>query len=161
MSSLRFSLLLKAAMDDYGVGPTKLEELLRENNIDNISFKRISEYLRAISTPSFEKARVMMEVLEFPMDDQSLLESLKINRELIKEEKEEQALLQNSGYGRTLNVHIRLRNLIPGQTTIDNERRVIERVNELYGTHDIVKYVEKLISLDLQQSVLKGEQHTS
>jgi len=160
MVNLRFSLILKTAMDDFGVGPTKLEELLREAGIDNISNKRISEYLRAVSTPSFEKAKVILRTLEFPMDDDSLLSALHVNRELIKEEKEEQSLLQSSGYGRTLNVHIRLRNLIPGQSTLDSERRVLDRVNELYGSHDIVKYVERLIAYDLQQSVLKGDYQT-
>jgi len=157
MSNLRFSLLLKNAMDDYGVGSTKLAEILQERGIDNITNKRISEYVRAVSTPSLEKAKLIMDALEFPIEDEILNGSLKLNRELIKEEREEQSFLEISGYGRTLNVHIRLRNLIPGQDALDNERRVMDRVNELYGKHDVVKYVEKLISADLQQSILKGE----
>jgi len=156
MINIRFSLLLKTVMDDYGVGPSKLQEILTERGVDNISYKRISEYIRAVSTPGLEKAVQIMEALEFPISEQDLKESLRINRELIREEREEQALSESSGYSRTLNVHIRLRNLIPGQSTLDNERRVIERVNELYGSYDLVKYVEKLITADLQQAILKG-----
>lgn len=159
MSNIRFSLLLKTAMDDFGVGPNKLEEILRQRNVFNITNKRISEYIRAVSTPSLEKAKIIMEALEFPIDEESLRASLELNRALIKEEKEEQLLIGTSGYGRTMNVHIRLRNLIPGQSTLDTEQRVISRVRELYGTQDIVKYVEKLIATDLQQSILKGEQN--
>ncbi|GEM_PF-2930405 len=161
MYGIRFSLLLKDAMTGYGVGPTKLEELLQERGVYNISYKRISEYIRSVSTPSLEKAAALMNALEFPIDRQSLSESLELNRELIREEREEQELLLGSGYSRTLNVHIRLRNLMPERSPLDSERRVLERVNELYGSGDIVRYVESLIAFDLKNSILKGDREQS
>ena len=157
MSNLRFSLLLKSAMEDYGVGPNKLEEILREQGVENITNKRISEYTREVSTPSLEKAEIIMKALEYPIDDDTLKESLDLNRMLIKEERKENELNERSSYGRTLTVHVRLRKLVPGLLPLEAEARVISRIRELYGDEDVVNYVEKLIAADLQQSILKGE----
>lgn len=153
MSSLRFSVLLKLAMDEYGVGPTKLGEILRERGIENIHYKRISEYIRGISTPSLEKARILMDTLEYPVSDAMLKESLEVNRDLIREEKE---LVDQSGYNRVLNVHVRLRNVYPGHNSLENETRVYDRIMRLYGEYNLSTYIEQLIAEDLQHDILKG-----
>lgn len=157
MFGQRFSLLLKKAMEEYGVGSTKLAEILKEQGVNNISNKRISEYTRAVSTPSLEKAKVIMSVLEYPIDEEDLKESLALNRELIRDEHMQDTIaLESNNYARALVVRVRLRNITPGQPTIDTERRVMDRARDLFGTQDIARYVEKLISKDLQEDILKG-----
>ena len=154
MANLRFSVLLKLAMDEYGVGPTKLGEILREKGVENIHYKRISEYIRGISTPSLEKARILMDALEYPVGEEMLKESLAVNRELIREEKE---LVDQSGYNRGLNVHVRLRNVYPGRNSLENDTRVYDRIVRLYGEYNLSTYIEQLIAEDLQHDILKGD----
>ena len=156
MVHIRFSQLLKAAMDIAGVGSTKLEELLKENGIENISNKRISEYVRAVSTPDLEKARALMDTLNFPIHDDDLKDSLQYNRELIRQEKEE-STSDRGEYARLLNVHIRLRCISPDHSALQNERRISERVLGLYGDRNAARYVEELIAYDLKNNILEGD----
>lgn len=158
MFGLRYSLLLKSAMETYGVGGTKLAELLRERGIEDITFKRISEYTREISTPPFDKARIIMETLHYPIDDESLGESLKLNRELIKSEKEERLLSSNNDYARSIAVRIRMRNISKYDPTIETERKIIDRMLELYGTQDVSKYLENLVAKDIREHILQKEE---
>ena len=156
MANIRFSRLLKDAMGIYGVGGTALEELLRENGVENISNKRISEYIRSVSTPSFEKARAIMDALGFPIKDDYLKASLEYNRELIRQEKEEN-ISDRGEYAMLLNVHVRLRYISPDYSALENERHISERVFELYGDRNTARYVEELIAYDLKHNILGGE----
>ena len=157
MANIRFSRLLKDAMSIYGVGGTRLEELLRENGVENISNKRISEYIRSVSTPSFEKARAIMDALGFPIRDDYLKASLEYNRELIRQEKEEN-ISDRGEYAMLLNVHVRLRYISPDHSALENERHISERVFELYGDRNTARYVEELIAYDLKHNILGVEE---
>lgn len=154
----RFSSLLGKAMDDSELKAVELEGLLRERGTENINFRRISEYLHGVSTPPFDKARVLMDTLDIPIGDEELKESLELNRELIREEREE---ILNDRYNRSVTVTIRFRNIGKSskmEDIIDNEEMLYRRVTELFGDEkNLKKYVERLIKKDLENYLISEE----
>ena len=151
----RFSFLLKSAMTESGLGARRLQEQLEERGVTNITYKRISEYLRAVSTPPFEKAREIMDAMEVGIEDDILRESLRENREMIREEKE---MVEGDGYNKTISVHVKLRKVLPKKIASETEQILKNRVRTLYGSeNNMAKYVENLIAADLQRSLLDEE----
>lgn len=136
--------MLRSAMKSGGYSPTKLEEKLREKGIGNITVKRISDYLRDERTPSHEKARLMMDALEWPISEEDLDDSLRLNREVIREEKRE-----NFTQDSIMSVPVHLGKIFPeGQQ--DAEQLIRNRVREIYGDdRSLSRYVEALIRKDL------------
>lgn len=152
-----FAALLRDAMERAGVGGRRLEDLLHDAGIHNISDKRISEYCNALHTPSYEKARQLLDVLDYPLSDQELLESLRRNRELIRE-----GSAMGGSYDPNRELHttirIKLRKLVPGQSAEENERYLHERVLELFGREkSLSDYIQWLIAKDLSESVISRE----
>ena len=150
-----FSGILTEAMQSSGVGGRKLEAILKENGIDDISYKRISDYANGIHTPSFEKARDMLRVLEYSIDDESLLEALKQNREIIKQESD-YVLSGSKEIRRT--VRIKLKKLLPEKEPAQTEQYLWNRIADLYGDEkQISLYIQELISKDLKEYILARE----
>ena len=150
-----FSGILTEAMQSSGVGGRKLEAILKENGIDDISYKRISDYANGIHTPSFEKARDMLRVLEYSIDDESLLEALKQNREIIKQESD-YVLSGSKEIRRT--VRIKLKKLLPEKEPEQTEQYLWNRIADLYGDEkQISLYIQELISKDLKEYILARE----
>jgi len=152
----RFSILLKNVMQDAGVGSARLEEMLCESGTDNITFRRLSEYLRNVSTPPLQKAKAIMKCLDFPITDEELEESLELNRDLIREEKEENLL---SGYNLSVNVNVKMRKIEfrKNATALDTQQFLYNRVKELYGDESYLNaYVERLIKEDLSTNIING-----
>lgn len=151
----RFSILLSRVMSDYGVGGARLEEILKEHGVDNITFRRISEYLRNVSTPPFDKARAIMDVMGFPINDEELKESLDFNRELIREEREDEEFMR--GYSKYIKAKIRLKNIEvrKGDTPTQTERVLKDRIAQLYGNeNNLSVYIEQLIREDLNKNII-------
>lgn len=154
----RYSILLGRVMSDYGVGSVRLEEILKEHGIGNISFRRISEYLRNVSTPPFDKARAIMDVLDFPINDEELRASLAFNRELIREEKEDEEYTR--GYSKYIKTKIRLKNIEvrKGSVSTQTEKILKDRIVQLYGNeNNLSAYIEQLIREDLNKNIIGGD----
>lgn len=136
--------MLRNAMKAGGYSPKKLEDKLRESGISNITVKRISDYLRNERTPSHEKARVILDALEWPITEEDLDDALRLNRETIREEKRE-----NYTPDSIISVPIHLRKIITdGQQ--DAGQLIKGRVREIYGDERCIsRYVEMLIRRDL------------
>ena len=152
-----FSGILSEAMEVYGVGPKRLELLLQDRGIEDISFKRISEYANGLHTPSFERARVLLQALEFPISDEVLLEALRLNRELIREENN-----YVSDHSREIRrtVRIKLRPLLPGRTAEEAERFLWDRIQDLCGERQLSLYLQNLIAKDLREYIINREEIT-
>lgn len=157
ISKKRFSVILADAMVINNIGATRLEGLLRDRGVVNITYKRISEYANGLHTPSFEKARALMQTLEYDISDDELMETLRLNREKINEEKE-----SIYDYSREIRrtIRIRLRPLLPGHTAEETERFLWNRINELCGEHQISLYIQNLIKKDLQEYIISREEIT-
>ena len=157
ISKKRFSVILADAMVINNIGATRLEGLLRDRGVENITYKRISEYANGLHTPSFEKARALMQTLEYDISDDELMETLRLNREKINEEKE-----SIYDYSREIRrtIRIRLRPLLPGHTAEETERFLWNRINELCGEHQISLYIQNLIKKDLQEYIISREEIT-
>lgn len=141
---LEFNQILRDAMKSGGYNLTMLEEKLRENGIENITVKRISDYLRRERTPSHEKARVLMDTLEWPISEEDLDDALRLNREIIREEKRDDFTPDS-----IISVPIHLRKIIP-DVQCDAGQLIRDRVREFYGDErSLSKYVEMLIRRDL------------
>lgn len=151
-----FSGLLAEAMEAYGVGPKRLEGLLQDRGITDISFKRISEYANGLHTPSFERARVLLQALEFSIDDEALLEALRLNRELIREETE---YMSDRSREIRRTVRIKLKPLLPGRTAEESERFLWSRIEELCdGERKLSLYIQNLIAKDLREYIISREE---
>ena len=151
-----FSGILSEAMEAYGVGPRRMEGLLQDQGITDISFKRISEYANGLHTPSFERARVLLRVLEFTIDDEALLEALRLNREMIREEA---AYMSDRSREIRRTVRIKLKPLLPGRTAEEAERFLWSRIEELCdGERKLSLYIQNLISKDLREYIISREE---
>jgi len=153
-----FSRLLNRLMEENGIGCKRLEELLQDEGITDISYKRISEYSNAQHTPSFEKARAILSVLGCPISDEELLALLRVNREIIRE---------GSTISGTYNINkelhtsirIKLRRLIPQQSPEENERFLRDRIYELFGREKgLSDYIQWLIMKDLNECIISKEE---
>jgi len=150
----RFSILLKNVMQDAGVGSARLEEMLCDEGIHNITFRRLSDYLRNVATPPLHKAKEMMKCLDFPITDEELEASLELNRELIREEKKENLL---NGYNLSVNVNVKMRKIEfrKNATALETQQFLYSRVKELYGDEGYLNaYVERLIREDLSMNII-------
>lgn len=153
-----FSRLLRRAMEESGVGCKRLEELLQDEGVSNISYKRISEYANAQHTPSFEKARAILSVLECPISDEELLDLLKVNREIIKEGNTISGTYDVNKELHT-SIRIKLRRLIPRQSPEENERFLRDRIYELFGKEKgLSDYIQWLIMKDLNECIISKEE---
>lgn len=150
-----FSGILAEAMEAYGVGPKRMEGLLLDRGIDDISFKRISEYANGVHTPTFERARLLLQALDFSIDDEALLEALRLNRLLIREEAE---YMSDRSREIRRTVRIKLHPLLPGHTAEEAERFLWSRIEELCGEHQLSLYLQNLISKDLREYIISREE---
>ena len=151
-----YSAILHEAMESFGVGCRAFEELLIKKGYDDISYKRISEYMNGLHTPTFEKAKIMLSVLDFDIEDGELMEALKINRQAIKEESK--YLLSDSREIRRT-VRIPLGKLIPDKGAEEAETILKQRIEDLYGDErQISLYLKSLVSKDLQEFILTKEE---
>lgn len=147
-----FSEILRDAMVDAHVSGAKLQELLEERGIYDIKRKRINAYVKGEYTPSYEKAKNLLETLNYDtMSDEDIVESLRLNRINVAEHNKEKELLANSGYAKKITLRIRARNLSFDRNSdaLDNEQRMRDRATEKYGTPDLTRYIEELIAADL------------
>lgn len=145
-------------MEERDLKAVDFETVLQERGIENINFRRISEYLRGVSTPPYDKARALMDALDIPIGEAELKESLELNRELIRDEKEE---ILTERYNRSVTVTIKFRKLGSKSTEeslIEIEQRLYRRVKDLFGDEkNLTKYVERLIKKDLENYLISEE----
>lgn len=152
---MKFSDILDAAMKDYGVGVRKFEEVLEEQGITDINFRRISDYKNGNHTPTYDRAKLMLQTLEYDISEEELLEALKENREEIKSQ---ESYLSSEAKEVRRTIRIKLKRLIPDTEPEEVERFLQNRIEELYGDSTrISDYIQSLIAKDLQQYIIDRE----
>ena len=150
-----FAGILSAAMDAYGVGCKRFEEILQDRGVDGIKYKRISEYRNGHFTPSYEKARLMLDALEFPISDEDLIRALDLNRSLIKEE---QSYYVTDSKELRLSVRLKYRNILREYTPEETELFLRQRIADLFGDDKYKsQYIERLIAKDLKEYIIDKE----
>jgi len=135
-----------------------VEKRLTEVGVTNITGKRISEYCNAQHTPSLEKARRIMEVLDYPILEEELLLSLENNRQMIKDGAQ---LGRVYDINRELHttIRIKLKKLLPECSPEENERYLRDRVMQLFGKEkSLSDYIQWLISKDLSENIISKEE---
>ena len=149
-----FSSILNFAMDEYLVNATRLEELLRDAG-EEVSRKRISAYMNAERTPRFERAKIMLSALSYPISDQDLRDSLEKNREFIRNE----ANYVSDARGLFKGVLLKYKNILPERPPEEVGILLDERVESLFGDRkNFSAYVQKLIGKDLREYILSKEE---
>ena len=152
---MNFTDILTIAMQDYGVGVKKLEELLVDAGITDINFRRISDYKNGLHTPSYDKAKKILSILEYDISEQELLDALNENKESIKDQKK---YLSSESKEIRRTIRIKLKRLIPGVEPEEAERYLLTRIEELFGNNkEISNYIQSLIAKDLQQYIIDKE----
>lgn len=152
---MNFKDILTVVMEDYGIGIRKLEEILVDQGITDINFRRISEYKSGKFTPSYEKAKILLNALDYSISEEELLESLKENRESIKFE-EEYIMTEQKEIRRT--IRIKLKNIMPDEEPEVAERYLKERIASIFGDEkNLSNYIQSLIAKDLQQYIIDKE----
>lgn len=153
-SLLYFDELLSSAMNDAGLGCTALEELLAEKGI-KVQFQAISSYARGVLLPSYERAKLLLNALEVPIEEEELIELLKRSREKIKKEesyfKEEETEIR-----KTITIRIKTKNISPEIPAYQGMRLLEDRIRDLFGEENkFSDYVKMLIMKDLREFVLE------
>lgn len=153
---MKFSDILDTAMTDYGVGVRKFEEILNENGIYDIDFRRISDYRRGTHSPSYDRAKILLENLEYDISEKELLNSLKENREDIKNQ---DIYLNSDAKEIRRTIRIKLKRLLPDKEPEEIERILLERIGLLFDDEkQISNYIQSLIAKDLQEYIVdKGD----
>ena len=150
-----FAGILSFAMDEYKVGCYQFSKILKERGIDGISFQSIADYVNGNHTPSFDRAKILLHELEYPIEDDELSFALAKNRNLIKNEAEYLSA-DRKEVKRT--IRIKLKTLYPEYQAEETERLLYSRIAELYGDETrLSQYVQGLIAKDLREYILSKE----
>ena len=151
-SSDCFCSILNYAMDQYAVNATRLSELLNDAG-ENVSRKRISAYMNAERTPKFERAKMMLSVLSYPISDSELKDSLEKNREYIKDETN----FELRGINKS--ILLKYKNILPERPPEEVGILLDERIEMLFGDRKCFSaYIQKLIGKDLREYILSKEE---
>lgn len=148
-------------MIEYGIDSyVDFETRLQEAGYTGISKKRISEYCNAKFTPSYEKAKILFNFLEWDMTDEEIIASLQANKEYIKSR---QDVYRRAG-DKELRISVRLKcsKILPDVSPERTGVILAERIKYLTGkSNDYVDYLQALISKDLNEYLLSAESFES
>lgn len=156
--AIPFFRILDTAMNDENITTVGLEDMLKNSGINNIGFRRISEYRSSKTTPSFEKAKAILECLKINMSEKEILDSLHENRQYIKYMK-----YASTDQNTILKVHadLNLLEILPDKEPDETAFILEERINDLYGESGTrANYIKDLISKDLREYVLTRKDTT-
>ncbi|GEM_PF-1920945 len=131
----------------------QFQGILEQKGIYGISERRISEYCNGMYTPPFEKAKQMLEVLNYSITDSELLEALRANREYAK--------IRPKSYRRKddreirISVRLKLSKIMPDQPADRTALIMDERIEHLCGSrNNYTDYIQALINKDLSEYIL-------
>ena len=153
--AIPFYQLLQEAMDFTENNMKSLEGLLQENGVNNINFRRISDYVNGQYTPPYTKAKHLLDAMGYSMSEEELVASLEANKQHIKElsfyKKEKKSEYQTS-------IRLKLRNILPDREPEYVQFMLENRIKELYGPEGKLSiYIQDLIATDLQRFILESE----
>lgn len=145
---LPFSEILDAHMTAGGFNVRSFTKFLNEKGI-NVSPQRVSDYRNCSATPSYERARQILDALEYSMSEKDLIDSLKQNKDIYKSyEYKREDFLKAS-------VSLKLKAIFPDKDVMETKRIVLDRIKELYGENGSFNtYLTDLVINDLHHSTL-------
>ena len=154
-----FSNILSDAMIDFGVTTCRgVEKILVDSGTTDISFRRVSEYKNGYTVPPFEKAKALMTVLQYDIEDAELEQLLKKSRERAKEVKEEFSFNRQKGILKRRLV-VNLNEILEGFGESEAENVLESRIRSLFGDENMFsQYVNMLIKKDLEDLILTTEE---
>lgn len=157
-----FSGILSAAMDASEIGPVNFSAILADKDPTySIDVRRIREYINGSHTPPFDKAKFMLQTLDYDISDEDLRKALQINKMLVKERSEYKPF---SDKEILCSVRIKFKNIF-GKDYTDGkllpeeaERKFWDRVNSLSdGTNSLSKYIQALVTKDIREYLIDKE----
>ena len=150
-----FSDVLKEAMEYTGNNTKSLERLLIEKGVEDISFRRISDYANGQNNPSYSRAKHLIDALGYEMTEDELVASLEANRENVR---------QLNAYRRDKKseyktaIRLKLKNILPNREPEYVQFMLENRITDLYGQEGkLNNYIQDLIAADLQRFILERE----
>ena len=152
-----FGAILSVTMIDAGIETYReFHRMLEKAGITDITAKRISEYCKGIYTPSFLKAKQMLNVLDYSITDNDLIASLNANKEYAK--------MRPKSYRRKgdkeirISVRLKLSKIMPKQDVDRVSLIMDERIEHLCGSkNNYTEYIQALIAKDLDEYILSKE----
>lgn len=149
-----FDEILSAAMNDIGLGCVGLEEILKDRGI-SISFKSISAYMKGIRVPQYERAKLILEILDVEIKEKDLIELLERTREKIKMQnnyiKQDEKEIR-----KTITIRLKTKNISPELSAGEGLRILEERIKGMFGDESkFSDYVKHLIIKDLREFILE------
>lgn len=149
---IAFSEIIKTEIYSQGIKLKDLSSNLKKKGYD-ITSKRLSEYQNGMVNPSFQKAQAILEELGFSYEPEEIVESLKLNEDICKNNKSYIA----DTY-KFISVRLLLKKLIPRLEPEQIESILNDRITDLYGDKTkISNYIHDLISKDLNEFILEKE----
>lgn len=149
---IAFSEIIKIEIYSQGIKLKDLSSNLKKKGYD-ITSKRLSEYQNGMVNPSFQKAQAILEELGFSYEPEEIVESLKLNEDICKNNKSYIA----DTY-KFISVRLLLKKLIPRLEPEQIESILNDRITDLYGDKTkISNYIHDLISKDLNEFILEKE----
>ena len=70
MLTIPFHEILYSALEEDGLSDREFEKILIENGVDNIGYRRISEYKNSATTPPYSKAKTIIDTLCVEMSEE-------------------------------------------------------------------------------------------
>lgn len=147
--------VLSGTMEDAGIGVKKLEDILIDKGIYDINFRSISDYKNGIHTPSYAKAKILLDALDYKVSEDELLAMLKQNKDDIKTNN---SYIYSDNIELRRTIRIKLKRLLPGVEPEVAERYLTDRIQSIYGDKTrLSSYINNLISKDLKQYILEED----
>ena len=149
-------------MDDNEIGPVNFSALLSDKDPTySIDVRRIREYLNGSHTPPFDKAKFMLQALDYDINDEDLRKALHVNKTLVKERSEYKP---KSDKEIVCTIRIKFKNIFGNDYTEgkllpeEAERKFWARVNSLSdGTNSLSKYIQALVIKDIREYLINKE----
>ncbi len=134
----------------------EFERYLFKAGIDYIKFRRIAEYKQGVVVPPFEKAKVMLDSLEYDITEDKLIRILSNSKKSLSSTKEEMAGGQS--FRKTKSVTLNYK-IIDKTKDADAVNTIIEeRIEELFGNKSSFSaYINLLIKKDYNEYILNRE----
>lgn len=125
----------------------KIQNKLNDQNSSvKISYQALAAYRNYTSVPSFERAVIIMNYFNYPIDNKQLTEILDYSRSELKKMNEEKDIRQG--------IRLSPKNFEKGMSVMELELIIKQRITEIYGENNgsINSYITDLMKNDLISS---------
>ena len=130
--------------------------VLNDNGVEDIDFRRVSDYMKGTRVPKHKKAASILRALDYEISDMDLEDLLDYSRDESRKTNMELADMRSRLSTRA--VYIDFSKLMEGFESEEAKLLMNNRIVEIYGDEkNASRYVNDLIRKDLEEYILESE----